>query len=298
MSYILDALKKSERQRPPGPVPDLFTVHGPQPVVPRRPARAIAAVAALLLGPAAIALWVWPGSGRRDGGVARPPGVDSPQPRAAVPAAPATPRASAAPTPPVPVRAAAGTGARRSVDEWSQAPAAGPAVPNPVLPTPVTSVPVSPSPPRLGGDTGSALSPASATPSGGIPAPTLVPAPGAEPKLLPVPVPGPVPSPVPTAVPVLEATSVASRPEEIPPADGRVLNPEELPASIRAQLPKLIVSGHVWSEDPSLRLLSVDDRLLREGGDAAPGVRLQEITAAGAVFVFNGWRFRVAGGRP
>ena len=50
MSYILDALKKSERQRPPGPVPDLFTVHGPQPPSPRWPTRAIV-VAALLLWP-------------------------------------------------------------------------------------------------------------------------------------------------------------------------------------------------------------------------------------------------------
>ena len=91
---------------------------------------------------------------------------------------------------------------------------------------------------------------------------------------------------------------VAAAPEETPPADGRVVNLAELPGPVRAQLPKLLVSGHVWSEEPSLRLLSVDDRLLREGGEAAPGVSLQEITPAGAVFVFRGWRFRVPGGRP
>jgi general secretion pathway protein B len=77
-----------------------------------------------------------------------------------------------------------------------------------------------------------------------------------------------------------------------------VLDLAELPASIRAGLPKLLVSGHVWSEEPSLRLLSVDDRLLHEGDEAAPGVNLQGITPAGAVFVFKGWRFRVIGGRP
>ena len=43
MSYILDALKKSEQQRPPGPVPDLFTVQGPQPPgASRRPLLALA----------------------------------------------------------------------------------------------------------------------------------------------------------------------------------------------------------------------------------------------------------------
>ena len=87
-------------------------------------------------------------------------------------------------------------------------------------------------------------------------------------------------------------------PEEEPPADGRVLELAELPEPVRAGLPKLVVSGHVWSEDPSVRLLSVDDRLLHEGGEAAPGVALLEITPAGAVFVFKGWHFRVAGGQP
>lgn len=77
-----------------------------------------------------------------------------------------------------------------------------------------------------------------------------------------------------------------------------MLKVAELPASIRAELPKLLVSGHVWSEEPSLRLLSVDDRLLHEGGEAAPGVGLLEITPAGAVFGYKGWRFRVSGGRP
>jgi general secretion pathway protein B len=92
--------------------------------------------------------------------------------------------------------------------------------------------------------------------------------------------------------------SAPAAPEEMPPADGRVVDLAELPAAVRAQLQKLLVSGHVWSEEPSLRLLSVDDRLLREGSEAAPGLSLQEITSAGAVFVFRGWRFRVPGGRP
>jgi len=105
---------------------------------------------------------------------------------------------------------------------------------------------------------------------------------------------------VPAAAPVVsEATEPAlPGPEQTPPTDGRVLNPGELPASIRAELPKLLVSGHIWSEDPALRLLSVDDRLLHEGDEAAPGVILQEITPSGAVFVYKGWHLRVAGGRP
>lgn len=105
-----------------------------------------------------------------------------------------------------------------------------------------------------------------------------------------------MPSP---AVTAMEPPPVPSSTlEEAPPADGRVLSLSELPSAVRAQLPKLQVSGHVWSEEAALRLLTVDDRLLHEGGEAAPGVRLQEITAEGALFVYKGWRFRVAGFRP
>lgn len=127
-----------------------------------------------------------------------------------------------------------------------------------------------PLPLQTGGEVPSAPAPAGEMPSVGNPAPVASPAP------LPV----------------------ASAPVETPPADGRVLDLADLPAPIRAALPKLLVSGHVWSEEPALRLLSVDDRLLHEGGEASPGVRLQEITQSGAVFVYQGWRFRVAGARP
>ena len=105
-------------------------------------------------------------------------------------------------------------------------------------------------------------------------------------------------TPVAAPVPPAPAVTAVQEPEAAPPADGRTLELAELPSAIRAELPKLVVSGHVWSEEPSLRLLGVDDRLLHEGGEAAPGVSLLEITPSGAVFVFKGWHFRVAGGRP
>lgn len=309
MSYILDALKKSERQRPPGEVPDLFTVHGPQPPPPRRPTRALVA-GALLLAVPAIALWVWVGTDHRDEGPARTPAAASVSRHTGSPAAPVTPRTPAPSTLPEPVRVPAGAApvARTPVDDRSHAPAppaqrsheAASAAPSPLtLPAAPPSVPASASapatppvdrpavippvpalvmpvlaviaPPHTGDD----IPPAAAAPempAAGIPvADTLTP-----------------PEPLPAA----------GAAEEAPPADGRVLELAELPAVIRADLPKLLVSGHVWSEDRSMRLLSVDDRLLREGGEAAPGVSLREITQTGAVFTFKGWRFRVAGGRP
>ena len=282
MSYILDALKKSERERPPGTIPDLFTVHGPQsqPPSPRWPTRAIVAVSLLLAVPA-IGLLAWIGTGRRDESAVRPPVAASPQPRAEDP--PAPPRTDAAPTLPAPARIVAA--ARRPLGERQQPPAlprqrSRGAIAPAVVPTPgpaATPTPAEPAPASV------PAVPVSLAPALVIAAPSDIPLPTEAEHSAPT-------APVPAA-------STADS-EVTPPADGRVLDLAELPAPIRAELPKLLVSGHVWSEEPSLRLLSTDDRLLREGGEAAPGVSLQEITPEGAVFVFKGWRFRVAGGRP
>lgn len=275
MSYILDALKKSERQRPPGPVPDLFTVHGPQPPSPRRPARALV-IAALLLLVTAAALGVWFGRGARDEEAARFPVAVSPQSSSEAPFAPATPPRAAVPmTAPAPARAPAAAAAPRPVGERPQSPA--PTVRKSPEAAAASLVAAAPPPASL-----------AAPPVPAAPAPVAAPA-------------GEIPS---TAVPATppvgapETAAAVSAPEPVPPADGRVLDLSELPAAVRAELPKLVVSGHVWSEEPALRLLGVDDRLLHEGGEAAPGVSLREITPSGAVFVFKGWHFRVAGGRP
>jgi len=251
MSYILDALKKSERERPPGTVPDLFTVHGPLPPARRRPTRAIVTVVLLLVVPA-LAVWAWREAGRRDDGPARPQVAASPLPRAAAPAAPAIPGKAAAPAP---ARAATADIAYGPDEKRSQSPVPPAQKSNGAVVS--SRIPVVP-----------AVPPARAAPA---------PASGHAP---------------PTFAPTVSSF------EEAPPADRRVLNLEELPAPIRAGLPKLLVSGHVWSEESALRLLSVDDRLLREGAAAAPGVILLEITPTGAVFVFKDWHFRVAVGQP
>lgn len=316
MSYILDALKKSERERPPGPVPDLFTVHGPQPSLPRRPTRAIVA-AVLFLVVLAISLWAWIGTGRREEGAAQPPTAAAPQPGAAASGAPERFRLVAAPATTAPVRTPAVATARaRTVDEHSHAttlpalktrgsttspmvqssappvissgnpPAVPAAPPGTTTPAP-TAVPEAP---RVPSPSSAVSAPAAppATSAGGA----GVSAPGHAGEMSPPSIPAVTTVISPEPLPAV-STSVVE-----PPADGRVLNLDELPAPVRAELPKLLVSGHVWSEEPALRLLSVDDRLLHEGDEAAPGVSLQEITPSGAVFIYKGWHFRVAGVRP
>jgi general secretion pathway protein B len=107
----------------------------------------------------------------------------------------------------------------------------------------------------------------------------------------------PARSPEPSA-PFSPAAAVPEPPPpvpEAPPPDGRILELTELPIAILSQIPPITISGHVWSEDPTLRMLTVDDQVVKEGGRLSAGVRLDEITSDGAVFSYQGYRFRVAG---
>jgi general secretion pathway protein B len=128
-----------------------------------------------------------------------------------------------------------------------------------------------------------AIPPATRTPAVQVPDITAAPAVVPENPALP---------PTPAAVVAEPAATRREVAAEAPPADGRVVSIEELPASVRKQLGSFAVSGHVWSEEPELRLLTIKDRIVREGGEAEPGVRLEEITQTGAVFTVQGWRFR------
>jgi len=313
MSYILDALKKSERQRPTGTVPDLFAVHGPQRPPPQRPTRAIV-VSALLVVATAIVVGAWLGIGGRDETATAPhatvPPESAAKPRTVIPTESVTAPvvAATASTPvrlPQPIRPLVrdGAAARRPGSRLSQAPA-------PLLPatrranTPAETTGSVPAPPPVAAvpavvpQAAPAAMPAVASAVVPEVAPAVVPT--AKPEAVAVPAVGMSAALIPAALPPPTVTPAGPPPAELapePPADGRVLDLAELPAPLRAEVPKLIVSGHVWSEEPSLRMMTVNDRLLHEGAEATSGVRLQEITPAGGVFVIKGWRFRVNGAR-
>ena len=337
MSYILEALKKSEKKRPPGAVPDLFTVQGPMPAErPRRPLSAFAA--AMAVAALAIGGWAWLGRGDRPvapteerpaapaapqtvtGSGSREPAAGpvrtgafpaaAPAPVRPGPAAPALPArhpaASKVPAP-APLAVKAVTPGVEPAPAVSEAPA--PAASSPPerppapaeLPLPAQQMPQAPAPPQPAiASPAAAPSPApatDATPAPSVPVPAVpieetprvaVPPASSQPVVetpAPAAIDEPLPAPVPQETP----------PADTPPADGRVVDLEALPQDVRASVGKLSVSGHVWSEEPGLRMLTVSDRIVREGQEAAPGVRLEGITQDGAVFTVRGWRFRITG---
>jgi hypothetical protein len=82
---------------------------------------------------------------------------------------------------------------------------------------------------------------------------------------------------------------------ELPP--DRLLAFEELPGDVRTALKELRISGHIYSTDPLLRRLNVNDGMWREGDTLSGGVVVEEVTESGAVFLYGGYRFSM-GVRP
>jgi general secretion pathway protein B len=102
------------------------------------------------------------------------------------------------------------------------------------------------------------------------------PAPGAAPPAAAAP---PVPSP---------ATTTASEPTAGPVRSFAELSPEA-----RAQLPAVNVSGSTYSRNPALRMLIVNGKVMQEGQEIAPGLKLETIGQRNAVLNHNGLRYSI-----
>ncbi len=158
-----------------------------------------------------------------------------------------------------------------------------PAVPAPPAPTPspspVSSIPATP--PAVQAPRAAASSPPAVARA--APKPVQKPAPPAPAAAMPA-APRSKPDPVAKA-PAAPATQAA-------PAAVPLLG--DLPEGIRRDIPPLAITGSVYSANPAQRLLLVNNQVLGQGSQAAPGVNLEEIHAKSSVFSFRGTRFRVA----
>lgn len=95
------------------------------------------------------------------------------------------------------------------------------------------------------------------------------------------------PAVAPSARPPASVRDVAA-----PPSPTRVYRRSELPDAIRSSLPPLTVSGYAYAVQAEERMAVINDRVLQEGDEAAPGVMVGNIDSDGLVLVFRGYRFR------
>lgn len=67
----------------------------------------------------------------------------------------------------------------------------------------------------------------------------------------------------------------------------------ELPAALRNAIPKISITGSVYSDTASHRLLLVNNQVLTQGQQLAPDLTLQQIQVRSSVFDYKGTQFRV-----
>ena len=67
------------------------------------------------------------------------------------------------------------------------------------------------------------------------------------------------------------------------------------PDAVRAQLPQLTVTVHVWNPRPAARFVIVNGRIYHEGDELQPGLRLVSITPEGEIIEFRGYRITLDG---
>lgn len=67
----------------------------------------------------------------------------------------------------------------------------------------------------------------------------------------------------------------------------------DLPPDVRATLPAMTFSFHVYSENPQSRTIIINNVRLREGDEVSAGVRLERITEDGVVLAMEHHRIHV-----
>jgi general secretion pathway protein B len=265
MSYILDALKKAEKERKQGTLPDMLTV---QDIVAEKPKKSYAnvyfLVVALVLN-AGVLVW-WLGSTdtiktktSQTANVPNSSAVLVNEAAQAVPevtASPGTVQAGSPETRPAEINAApvSGRPASENPDTKSGRPQEIPEVP-------YSASKLATAHPEQGRYTAKPAELSAEKPK---------PSEGAD-----RPLPGP-------------ANNFAEMPEE-----NKIYKLAELPSSIRQGLPSFSVTALLYSGSPASRMVRVNEQMMREGQDLSAGVRLEEITRDGLVFSYHKYRFYV-----
>lgn len=263
MSYILDALRKSDQQRQRGSAPTLLMGQA-APVAPKQPAYLFYGLLATALLAAGIAIgWLRPWQVRQAAPVARVAATKPPEASLRQPV-PAQTEITPAPGPQV-------QGAPPTA-QIAPAPIAAPAPAPSIAPVPVPA-PAPPAPLAV---------PAPAPVKSQPPASAKAEAPGK-------------PQEAGAAV-SSKAPAAPQRPPARPAAESapvqNVIALAELPLALQQELPLMTISVHAYSGNPKDRLVGINNRMMREGETVAPGLKLEQITPDGMIFEYKGHTFR------
>ncbi len=86
-----------------------------------------------------------------------------------------------------------------------------------------------------------------------------------------------------TTPPVIPATEAGNTDISTPV----VIEEQDLPEAIKRELPSLTISSHVYSDNPQQRSMVINDRSFEEGDYVMDGLILYKITPDGAIFKYK-----------
>jgi hypothetical protein len=78
-----------------------------------------------------------------------------------------------------------------------------------------------------------------------------------------------------------------------PPIQDKIYNLDELPSSIKQDLPNFFISVFIYSDDASSRMARINGQMMREGEYLTAGLKLEKITLDGPVFRYQNYRFSI-----
>nr|WP_067286010.1 general secretion pathway protein GspB [Marinobacterium profundum] len=68
----------------------------------------------------------------------------------------------------------------------------------------------------------------------------------------------------------------------------------QLPVDVQRSLPEIAFSVHIYSKDPASRRVKIGERMMREGQNITPQLRLEEIIPKGVILSYEDYRFRMS----
>jgi general secretion pathway protein B len=82
------------------------------------------------------------------------------------------------------------------------------------------------------------------------------------------------------------------RPKKEATPGEKVYDLSELPSGVKSTLPEFKVSAHVYNLDRQNRMVQVNDKILSEGQELSPGLKVEQIIPGAIIFSYQGYRFR------
>jgi general secretion pathway protein B len=104
------------------------------------------------------------------------------------------------------------------------------------------------------------------------------------------------PAPTNSAPAAVEAKAPVKEPTvtEVASDDDSVGTIRNLPRTIQAEVPAIVVNGYIYAKNPIDRSVLINQKLLHEGDQIAPELVLEKMLPKGAILNYKGYRYRVA----